>query len=158
MLNFISLGKSCPYSPLMCTSALWSINILSGTHLDIKHDPINVTNTELTALGVIMRWLLRLMSLYIKKKISLVMSCLSHTHTHTPPVSLLGTAAYILRLQRFYHGRFVCPGWVRWGRGESLLPFGQARRAVTGLKEGALQFADVGLVLDHLRRGLGVLQ
>lgn len=83
------------------------------------------------------------------------MSCFTHTCRHSV---LLWTEAYILQLQRFYHRRLIRPGRARRGRGESLFPFGQARRAVARLQERALQFADVRLVLDHLCRRRGVLQ
>lgn len=65
------------------------------------------------------------------------------------------TAAYV---QRLYHGGLVRPGGASGGRGQPLLPLGQAGRAAARLQEGALQLADVGLVLDHLFRGRRVLQ
>ena len=79
-------------------------------------------------------------------------------HTHMPSLSRRRTAAYVLELQRLDHRWLVSSGRARRGRGESLLPLGQARRAVARLQEGALQLADVGLVLDHLFRRRGVLQ
>lgn len=47
---------------------------------------------------------------------------------------------------------------MRGGRGQPLLPLRQARRALARLQEGALQFADVGLVFEHLLRRRGVLR
>ena len=78
-------------------------------------------------------------------------------HTHMPSLSLLWTAAYILKLQWLYHRCLIRSGRARRGRREPLLPFGQAWRAAARLQEGALQFTDVGLVLDHLCRRRRVL-
>lgn len=90
------------------------------------------------------------------KEISLVMSCSTHTCHHSV---CCGAAAYI-QLQWLYHWCLIRSRWAHRGRGDSLLPLCQTGRgdASVGLQEGTLQFADVGLVLDDLRRRLCVLK
>lgn len=79
-----------------------------------------------------------------------------HTRHHSV---CCGAAAYI-QLQRLYHWCLIRSGWAHRGRGESLLPLCETGRddASAGLQEGALQFADVGLVLDDLLWRLCVLK
>lgn len=66
--------------------------------------------------------------------------------------------AYVLGQEEgLDHGRLVRLERAGGGRGETLLPLGDARGAVARLQEGALQLADVGLVLAELRGRVRVL-